>query len=263
MENEIKFSPLEYKSENFEVLYLEIEKILTKTNDKWLTFKTIKITYDEKLLNIISFFDIEASKKGEKYIEIKIINLIFLSIITNLLNLWISKTKTKSYLEKLINNQNFIDYPLIIDFYILQSLLNREINIYIYQWEVNILSQEEFNIMKRKFKLSDNVISINFNKILYKISKNDWYLNIKNNNFILENSSIKILKKLYNKEYKNMNLRKDKNWEFFLLKSELNFKGNDTLHWDLVKKFKYSEITTKVEKNKIKSFKVSEFIKFD
>lgn len=253
---------INYKWELFDVTYTDIKSKILKINNSWLLVWTLKITYDDKLLNLISLYNIEIIKKESTHIEIKYKNFIFMSFITKMLNLWLSKNKSKEYFDSFISSENFIKYPYLIDFYLLQSLLNQEINFYIYWWKVEILSSEEFLIIKNRFSLLDDFISINFNKSMYEISKNNLYLDIKNNSFVIEDNIKTILKKYYDKEYKELKIRKDK-WEPYILEWNLEFNHKNTRYVDLEKKFAHSEIISKVYKNKTKKYIVKELTRLD
>lgn len=259
----LKIMNINYKPEIFESTYFKIEELIKDINKEWFINEIIKITFDDKLLNLISLFNIDIQNKESNFIEIKIIDLIHLSFITKMLNIWLSKTKSKDYIDSFRNNENIKKYKLLIDFYILQLFLWSEVNLYIFDWIVWILSQEEFFIIKKKFWLSGSFISINFNNILYDITKKEWCLNIKNNLFVLEDKVIPIFEKLYDIEYKKLNIQKDKDWELFLLKSELEFSWDDIRYYELVDRFEYAEIISKINRNKTKSYIVREFTKFN
>ncbi len=251
---------INYKSELFDCTYKEIESLIKKINKDWLTSWKIKISYDEKLLKLITFFNIDIIKQETNYLEIIFKNLIFLSLITKLLSIWIKKEKIKEYFEIFKNNENLKNYNFLIDFYVLQSLLHQEVNFYIYNWKVELLSSSEFLIIKNKFSLLEDYISLNFNKIIFDISKTEWYLNIKNNAFVIEDNIKTILEKYYNKEYNNLTIKKKK-WEAYMLEWSLEFDSSSTRYIDLEKNFAHAEITSKVYKNKTTTYKVKELTK--
>lgn len=253
---------INYKSEIFDSTYNEIESLIIKANKGWFSSWKIKISYDEKLLKLISFFNIDIIKQETNYLEIIFKDLIFLSFITKLLSVWIKKEKVKEYFEIYKNNENFKSYNFLIDFYILQSLLNQEVNFYIYNWKVELLSSNEFLIIKNKFSLLDDHISINFNKIMFDISKFDWYVNIKNNTFVIEDNIKIILEKYYDKEYKELKIMKKK-WKAYMLEANIDFYSKETNIAKISNKFPHSRITVDPYNWKINKYNVTKKIKLN
>lgn len=251
---------ISYKSEIFDSTYNEIESLITKINKDWLSSWKIKISYDDKLLKLISFFNIDIIKKEANYLEIIFKDLIFLSFITKLLSVWIKKEKVKEYFENFKNSENILKYKHLIDFYILQSLLNQEVNFYIFNWKVELLSKNEFIIIKNKFSLLDDYVSINFNKIMFDISKFDWYVNIKNDTFIIEDNIKTILEKYYDDEYNQLTIKKKK-WEAYMLEWSLEFFWDDEKFVTLKRKYPHSKVEANIYDWNINKYNLTEKIK--
>lgn len=251
---------ISYKSEIFDSTYNEIERLITKINKDWLSSWKIKISYDDKLLKLISFFNIAIIKKEESYLEIIFKDLIFLSFITKLLSIWIKKEKVKEYFENFKNSENILKYKHLIDFYILQSLLNQEVNFYIFNWKVELLSKNEFIIIKNKFSLLDDYVSINFNKIMFDVSKFDWYVDIKNNTFVIEDNIKNILEKYYDDEYNQLTIKKKK-WEAYMLEWSLEFFWDDEKFVTLKRKYPHSKVEANIYDWNINKYNLTEKIK--
>lgn len=251
---------ISYKSEIFDSTYNEIESLIKKINKGWLSSWKIKISYDDKLLKLISFFNIDISKQEANYLEIIFKDLIFLSFITKLLSVWIKKEKVKEYFENFKNSENILKYKHLIDFYILQSLLNQEVNFYIFNWKVELLSKNEFIIIKNKFSLLDDYVSINFNKIMLDISKFDWYVNIKNDTFIIEDNIKTILEKYYDDEYNQLTIKKKK-WEAYMLEWSLEFFWDDEKFVTLKRKYPHSKVEANIYDWNINKYNLTEKIK--
>lgn len=251
---------ISYKSEIFDSTYNEIERLITKINKDWLSSWKIKISYDDKLLKLISFFNIAIIKQEASYLEIIFKDLIFLSFITKLLSIWIKKEKVKEYFENFKNSENLLKYKHLIDFYILQSSLNQEVNFYIFNWKVELLSKNEFIIIKNKFSLLNDYVSINFNKIMFDVSKFDWYVDIKNNTFVIEDNIKTILEKYYDNEYNQLTIKKKK-WEAYMLEWSLEFFWDDEKFVTLKRKYPHSKIEANIYDWNINKYNLTEKIK--
>lgn len=252
---------INYKPEVFESTYTFIESMILKIDEEGFLGRGIKMTYDKKLLNFISYLDINILERNDKYISVRLRDVIIMSFVIKLMWMGLSKVKSKIYVERFFNNYSMQKYKFLMDFYLLQSLLDQEINFYIYWEEVSIMSMNEFIVLKKKFSLNEDLIVINFNKIMHELTHSELYLGIKADFYIIEDNVKAIIEKFYDKNFKKIRIEKDSKWYPFLLKSETTFPW-ETKFIDLVNKFPFAEIVTKVNNNKVRQYIVREFKKF-
>lgn len=117
-----------------------------------------------------------------------------------------------------------------------------------YNWNVEIITNTLFNLL--------------FNSWWY----NSWFIAFRFNDIAL-NENIKnhiwsFIDKVYDPNYSEIKIKKKK-WEAYMIEWNLDFDSSNTKYVDLEQKFAHAEITSKIYKNKTKTYKVKELTKLN
>ena len=95
---------------------------------------------------------------------------------------------------------------------------------------------------------------------MFNVSKFDWYVDIKNNTFVIEDNIKTILEKYYDNEYNQLTIKKKK-WEAYMLEWSLEFFWDDEKFVTLKRKYLHSKVEANIYDWNINKYNLTEKIK--